>query len=82
VPLPVPEVVTKHQDALLTQVHEVLELTVNKVVPAAEVTFWFEGVTVSDGDAAAWVTVTFTGLAPFTLTVIVATRCVVAVFSE
>ena len=73
-PLPVPEVVTKHQDALLTQVHEVLELTVNKVVPAAEVTFWLEGLTASVGAAAAWVTVTFTGLAPFTLTVMVASR--------
>ena len=50
VPLPVPEGVTVHQDWSLTTVQAEFEVTVKGVDPAGEAgTFWFEGVTVSDG---------------------------------
>ena len=44
VPFPEPEVVTVHQLWSLEAVHAEFEVTVKEVEPAAEVTFWFEGV--------------------------------------
>ena len=44
-------------------------------------TFWFEGTTESVCGAAAWVTVTVTGERPLAVTVMVAVREIVSVFS-
>ena len=44
-PLPVPDGVTVHQVWLLVAVHAEVVVTVNGVVPAGVVTFWFGGVT-------------------------------------
>jgi hypothetical protein len=53
VPFPVPEGVTVHQVWLLETLQLEFDVTVNEVEPAADGTFWFEGVTVSVGAAAA-----------------------------
>jgi hypothetical protein len=58
-----------------------LEVTLNVVLPAAEVTAWFDGLTLKVGVAPDCVTVTVTGVKPTTVTVRVATRDVTEVFS-
>ena len=82
VPLPDPEGVIVHHAALLLVVQLVFDVTVNEVLPAEALTFWLAGATLSDGDPAAWVTVTDTGPIPVTVTVIVAIRLLREVFSE
>ena len=58
------------------------EVTLNMVDPAGDAgTSWFDGVTESEGSAASWVTVTTTGGIPDTLTVMLAIRLLVEVFS-
>ncbi len=81
VPLPNPEGVTEHQDAALLASQAELEVTVKLVVPTGAVTFWLDGLTLNEAPAPACVTVTITGLMPITVTVILATRQLVEVFS-
>ncbi len=69
-----PEAGTVHHAASLEIVHAEFEVTVKLVTPATEVTFWFEGLTVSVEANAFWVTVTITSATPDAETVIVATR--------
>ena len=73
VPFPEPDGVTVHHPELLETVHAEFDVTVNGVVPAGAVTFWFEGVTVSVGDVPDCVTVTITFATPVPVAVIVAT---------
>jgi hypothetical protein len=81
VPLPLPEGVTVHQVWSLKTVQEELDTTLKVVAPAASVTFWLGGVTISVGAAASWVTVTVTGVRPVAVTVMVATRWIIVRFS-
>lgn len=82
VPFPVPEGVGVHQVWSLVTVHDVLEVTVKLVDPAGAVTFWFEGLTKRVGAAPDWVTVEVWDVKPVALTVIVAIRTAVEVFSR
>ena len=71
-----------HQVWSLTAVQvDAVVVTVKLVYPAGDVTFWFEGETKSVGAVACWVTVEVWEGSPEALTVIVATRIVVPVFS-
>jgi hypothetical protein len=79
VPFPDPEGVTVHHDWSLPAVHDELEVTVNVVEPAPGNTFRFVGVTERVG--ASWVTVTTTAGSPLTVTVILATRCALVLFT-
>ena len=81
-PFPEPFGVTVHHPASLITFHAEFETTVKEVEPFEAGTFWFGGVTDKVGAAAAWVTVTTTGVIPDTVTVIFATRPIIAVFSE
>ena len=64
---------TVHQPALQLVVQEVLDVTLNVVLPAGVFgTFWLGGTTVSVGAPAAWVTVTTIGVSVATVTVILA----------
>ena len=81
VPLPEPDGVTLHQPALLEAVQLEFDVTVKLVLPADEVTFWFEGDTASVAAAPACVTVTVEEGNPETVTVMVAIRCDVVVFA-
>ncbi len=47
VPFPFPDGVTVHQPASLWAAHELLEVTVKAVFPAAAVTYWLAGATLS-----------------------------------
>jgi hypothetical protein len=82
VPLPDPEGVGVHQVWSLVTVHDVLDVTVKLVDPAGAVTFWFEGLTKRAGVAPNWVTVEVWGVKPVALTVMVAIRTAVDVFSR
>ena len=61
---------------------EAVVVTVKLVVPAGEVTSWFDGETINDGAVPACVTVTSTDGIPETVTVIVAIRAEVNPLSE
>ena len=74
-PFPLPDGVTVHQVWLLTAVQEQFAVSEKLVEPAGvSGTFWFDGVTASVQGAAAWVTVTTTGVSPATVTVIFEVR--------
>ena len=74
VPLPDPAAVTVHHVWSLVTVQLVLDVTVKLAFPAGAATFWFGGVTVNDGAAPDWVTVTITGVRPITVVVTLAIR--------
>ena len=81
VPFPVPACVTVHHKASLSAVQAALEVMAKYTVPAVAGTFCKAGKTLIVGTAAAWVTVTFIGVRPETLTVKVAILVTKDVFS-
>ena len=81
VPFPVPACVTVHHKASLSAVQAALEVMAKSTVPEVASTFCDAGKTLNVGTAAAWVTVTITGVRPETLMVKFAVLVTKLVFS-